>query len=106
MKILGKYPSLRLRRNRKYSWTRKLVAENNLTVNDLILPIFVTEGKNKVETIKSMPGAYRYSLDKINHIINKASNLGIPLVAIFPHTSSKKKNSLGSEALNEDNLVC
>ena len=106
MKILGKYPSLRLRRNRKYSWTRRLVAENNLTVNDLILPIFVTEGKNKVETIKSMPGAYRYSLDKMNHLVNKASNLGIPLLAIFPHTSNKKKNSLGTEALNEDNLVC
>ena len=106
MKILGKYPNVRLRRNRKYDWTRRLVAENNLTVNDLILPVFVTEGKNKVEPIKSMPGAYRYSLDKVNHIINKASNLGIPLVAIFPHTSNKKKNPLGSEALNEDNLVC
>ena len=106
MKILGKYPNVRLRRNRKYDWTRRLVAENNLTVNDLILPIFVTEGKNKIEPIKSMPGAYRYSLDKVNHVINKASNLGIPLVAIFPHTSNKKKNPLGSEALNEDNLVC
>ena len=106
MKILGKYPSLRLRRNRKYSWSRKLVAENNLTVNDLILPIFVTEGKNKIEPIKSMPDVYRYSVDKINPIINKASKLGIPLVAIFPHTPNKKKNSMGTEALNEDNLVC
>ena len=106
MKILGKYPSLRLRRNRKYDWTRRLVAENNLTVNDLILPIFVTEGKNKIESIKNMPGVYRYSLDKMNHLVNKASNLGIPLLAIFPHTSNKKKNSLGTEALNEDNLVC
>jgi len=106
MKVLGKYPNVRLRRNRKYDWTRRLVAENNLTVNDLILPIFVTEGKNKIEPIKSMPGAYRYSLDKMNHVVNKASNLGIPLVAIFPHTSNKKKNSLGTEALNEDNLVC
>ena len=106
MKILGKYPSLRLRRNRKYSWSRRLVAENNLTINDLILPIFVTEGKNKIEPIKSMPGIYRYSVDKINPIINKASKLGIPLVAIFPHTPNKKKNSMGTEALNEDNLVC
>ena len=55
MKILGKYPAVRLRRNRKYNWSRRLVAENNLTVNDLILPIFVTEGKNKIESIKSMP---------------------------------------------------
>ena len=106
MKILGKYPDLRLRRNRKYSWSRKLVAENNLTVNDLILPIFVTEGKNKIDPIKSMPDIYRYSVDKINPIINKASKLGIPLVAIFPHTPNYKKNSVGSEALNENNLVC
>ena len=106
MKILGKYPSVRLRRIRKYDWSRRLVAENNLTVNDLILPIFVTEGKNKIESIKSMPGVYRYSIDKINYIINKANRLGIPLVAIFPHTPNKKKNSMGSEALNEDNLVC
>tara|TARA_A100001011_G_C14311101_1_gene845649 strand:- start:2803 stop:3795 length:993 start_codon:yes stop_codon:yes gene_type:complete len=106
MKILGKYPSLRLRRNRKYDWTRRLVAENNLTVNDLIFPIFVTEGKNKIESIKGMPGAYRYSVDRINNVINKVSKLKIPLVAIFPHTPNNKKNSLGSEALNEDNLVC
>ena len=106
MKILGKYPDLRLRRNRKYDWTRRLVAENNLTVNDLILPIFITEGKNKIQPIKSMPGAYRYSVDKISNVINKASKLGIPLVAIFPHTPNNKKNAIGSEALNEDNLVC
>ena len=106
MKILGKYPSLRLRRNRKYDWTRRLVAENNLTVNARIFPIFVTEGKNKIESIKSMPGAYRYSVDRINNVINKVSKLKIPLVAIFPHTPNNKKNSLGSEALNEDNLVC
>jgi len=106
MKILGKYPAVRLRRNRKYNWSRRLVTENNLAVNDLILPIFVTEGKNKVEPIKSMPNIYRYSIDKINPIVNKASELGIPLVAIFPHTPDKKKNSTGSEALNKDNLVC
>ena len=106
MRITGKYPSLRLRRNRKSDWTRRLVAENNLTVNDLILPIFITEGKNKVESIKSMPNIYRYSIDKIHQITNKASKLNIPLIAIFPHTPNKKKNSVGSEALNEDNLVC
>ncbi len=59
MKILGKYPSVRLRRNRKYSWSRRLVAENNLTVDDLILPIFVREGKSKIDKIKSMPGCSR-----------------------------------------------
>ena len=106
MKILGKYPAIRLRRNRKCDWSRRLVAENNLTVNDLILPIFVTEGKNKTESIKSMPNAYRYSVDRIGHVVNKANKLSIPLVAIFPHTPNKKKNSTGSEALNENNLVC
>ena len=54
MKILGKYPSLRLRRNRKYNWSRRLVAENNLSASDLILPIFVTEGMNKIEKIKTI----------------------------------------------------
>ena len=106
MKILGNYPSLRLRRNRKYNWSRRLVAENNLSANDLILPIFVTEGKNKIEKIKTMPGVFRYSIDKLNPIIKQASKLKIPLVAIFPHTPNKKKNSVGSEGLNEDNLVC
>ena len=65
MKILGKYPDVRLRRNRKYNWSRRLVAENNLTVDDLILPIFVREGKNKIETIKSMPGVYRHNISSI-----------------------------------------
>jgi len=106
MKILGKYPAVRLRRNRKCDWSRRLIAENNLTVNDLILPIFVIEGKNKIESIKSMPNAYRYSIDRMGHVINKASKLGIPLVAIFPYTPNKKKNSIGSEALNKNNLVC
>ena len=106
MKILGKYPSVRLRRNRKYSWSRRLIAENNLNVDDLILPIFVREGKNRIEKIKSMPGCNRYSIDKLNNVISTASKLNIPLVAIFPNTPGVKKNSIGSEALNEDNLVC
>ena len=106
MNILGKYPSLRLRRNRKSEWSRRLVEENNLTVSDLILPIFVMEGRNKVEQIKSMPGIMRYSVDKIGPVINKASKVGIPLVAVFPNTPSGKKDSFGSEALNENNLVC
>ena len=106
MKILGKYPSLRLRRNRKSSWARRLVEENNISVNDLILPIFVTEGKNKIEEIKTMPGIYRYSIDKINNIVNKANKLKIPLIAIFPNTPKSKKDIIGSEALNENNLVC
>ena len=75
MKILGKYPSLRMRRNRKSDWVRRLVSENNLTVNDLIWPIFIREGKNIKEPIKSMPGVYRYSLDKIEKLVESKNNL-------------------------------
>ena len=106
MRILGKYPAVRLRRNRKYDWSRRLVEENNLTANDLILPVFVTEGKNKTQEIKSMPNVYRYSIDKILSIVSKAYKFKIPLVAIFPYTPNNKKNSTGSEALNKNNLVC
>ena len=104
--ITGKYPSLRLRRSRKYDWSRRLVEENNLTTNDFILPIFLVDGKNKKQAIKSMPDVYRYSLDRINSVIDKAIKNGLPMVALFPYTENKRKNSLGTEALNEDNLVC
>ena len=106
MIITGKYPNLRLRRNRKNDWTRRLVQENNLSVNDLILPIFVIDGKNKKESIKTMPDIYRYSVDKLPIIIDKAVKSKIPLVAIFPYTNSNLKNNFGQEALNENNLVC
>ena len=106
MIITGKYPNLRLRRNRKSDWTRRLVQENNLSVNDLILPIFVIDGKNKKESIKTMPDIYRYSVDKLPIIIDKAVKSKIPLVAIFPYTNSNLKNNFGYEALNENNLVC
>ena len=104
--IVGKYPSLRLRRNRKSSWTRKLVQENTLSPNDFILPIFLIDGINKKQHIKSMPGVYRYSVDRIGQIIDKAISKGIPMVALFPNTKKSLKNELGSEALNENNLVC
>ena len=67
--ITGKYPALRLRRNRKYSWIRRLVQENDLSHNDLILPIFLTDGKNKKIKINSMPGIFRYSVDLIPKIV-------------------------------------
>ncbi len=106
MIITGKYPNLRLRRNRKTDWSRRLVQENHLSANDLILPIFIIEGKNKKESIKSMPDVYRYSIDKIPTIVDKAVKYKIPMVALFPYTNKKLKNKLGSEALNENNLVC
>ena len=104
--IIGKFPNLRLRRSRKSDWSRRLIAENNLTPSDFVLPIFLIDGKNKKEPIKSMPGVYRYTLDKISPLIEKAIKDKIPMVALFPYTEKKKKNILGTEALNEDNLVC
>ena len=104
--ITGKYPSLRLRRNRKNNWSRRLVSENNLSPNDFILPVFLIEGKNKTQPIKSMPGVYRYSINKLGIILDRAIKNQIPMVALFPHTSPKLKDDLGNEALNEDNLVC
>jgi len=106
MIITGKFPSLRLRRNRKFDWTRRLIQESSLSPNDLILPIFLIDGKNKIQSIKSMPGIYRYSIDKLGKIIDRAISLKIPMVALFPYTNIKAKNEIGSEALNEDNLVC
>jgi len=104
--ITGKFPNLRLRRSRKYAWSRRLVEENNLSSNDLILPIFLIDGKNKTQSIKTMPGVYRYTIDKLGKIVSDAIKSGIPMIALFPSTSLKKKNDLGTEALNEDNLVC
>ena len=104
--ITGKYPALRLRRNRKFDWTRRLLRENDLSSNDLILPIFLTNGKNKITKISNMPDVYRYSVDNIPKIIDKALKNKIPMIALFPETNKNKKNILGTEALNENNLVC
>ena len=104
--ITGKFPNLRLRRSRKNNWSRRLIEENNLTPNDFILPIFLIDGKNKKQAIKSMPDVYRYSLDKLTYIIDRAIKNQLPMVALFPYTEKKRKNYLGTEALNEDNLVC
>lgn len=104
--ITGKYPSLRLRRTRKENWSRKLFEENTLNSSDFILPVFLMDGKNKKEEILSMPGVYRYSINRINQIIDKAIENKIPMVALFPKTKNKIKNDNGTEALNENNLVC
>ena len=106
MKIIGSYPKVRLRRNRKSEWSRRLVSENNLSANDLIWPIFIREGKKIKEPIKSMPGVYRHSLDQINALVEKAIKKNIPMIALFPNTPDSKKNSRATEALNKNNLVC
>jgi len=103
---MGSFPSTRLRRNRRNDWTRRLVQENALSVNDLIWPIFIREGKNIKEPIDSMPGVFRYSLDNIHELVKRAIKKKIPMIALFPNTPQIKKNSKGSEALNKNNLVC
>ncbi len=106
MIITGKYPDLRMRRNRKSKWARRLIEENSLSPNDFILPIFLIDGKNKKESITSMPAVYRYTLDKLNYIVDKAISNKIPMIALFPKIKKSLKNNDGSEALNENNLVC
>ena len=106
MIITGKYPQLRLRRNRQHNWSRRLVRENTLSVNDLVQPIFLIEGKNKKVPVKSMPNINRYSVDSLTQIVDKCVSNKIPMIALFPFTNPKFKNNLGTEALNEDNLVC
>ena len=106
MNIVGSYPKTRLRRLRKSKWIRNLISETSISTNDLILPIFIREGKNKIESIKSMPGIKRYSLDKLSSILNQVRKYKIPMVALFPYTPYLKKDKHGTEALNPNNLVC
>ncbi len=106
MKIIGSFPKTRLRRLRKAKWIRNLVSENNISYNDLVMPIFVRDGKNKVEPIKSMPGINRYSIDKLPLILNQIVKYKIPMVALFPYTPNSKKDKKGTEAINPDNLIC
>ena len=104
--IIGNYPNLRLRRSRKNDWSRRLIQENSLSSSDFILPIFLIDGKNIKQSIKTMPDVYRYTIDKLGIIIDKAIKNKIPMVALFPNINKTKKNHIGTEALNEDNLVC
>jgi len=104
--ITGNYPNLRLRRSRKNDWSRRLIQENNLSASDFILPIFLLDGKNTRQSIKTMPGVYRYTIDKLGIIVDRAIKNKIPMVALFPYTKKTVKNAIGTEALNEDNLVC
>ena len=104
--ITGNYPNLRLRRSRKNDWSRRLIQESSLSPSDFILPIFLIDGKNTKLSIKTMPDVYRYTIDKLGNIVDKAIKSKIPMVALFPYTKKKIKNEIGTEALNQDNLVC
>ncbi len=106
MKIIGSYPKSRLRRLRKSIWIRDLVSENNISHKDLVMPIFVREGKNRIDSIKSMPGVKRYTIDKLTTILKDVKKYKIPMVALFPLTPDNKKDKSGSESLNPNNLIC
>ena len=106
MNASRKFPQSRLRRTRFTASIRNLIAENDLTVNDLIQPIFVKEGLDGFEAINSLPGINRYGLNALDLEIEKIQNNKINAVAIFPVIDPNKKDEQGTESLNEDNLVC
>ncbi len=96
----------RLRRTRQSDWSRRLVRENTLTADDLIWPIFVVDGERRRIPVASMPGVERLSIDESVREAERAATLGIPAIAVFPYTDPARRDELGSEALNPDNLVC
>jgi len=100
------FPSTRLRRIRRHPWLRRLVAEHHLSVDDLIWPVFVHDGREPRVRVNAMPGVFRYSIMQLVEEVGIARALGIPAIAIFPATDAAKKTDDGAEALNRDNLVC
>ena len=104
---LGQFPTTRMRRNRQTDWSRRLIGENTLTVNDLIWPIFVQEGENQVTSaVEAMPGVSRLSIKHLEQAARQAADHGIPAIAIFPVIDQRYKDGKGTEALNPDNLIC
>jgi len=103
--IMPRYPTTRLRRTRRTNWSRRLVRESRLSVDDLIWPLFVTDA-DMPEPIPSMPGVSRLPVDQAVEAAGRAAELGIPLLALFPYTRPDKRDGRGSEAVNPDNLVC
>ena len=101
----SKFPATRMRRNRRDPWSRSLVSEHTLSVKDLIYPVFVTEGSGITVEVASMPGVFRYSIDRLVPVAERAKNLGIPVLAIFPVIESSKKTPDGREAFNPAGLV-
>ncbi|KXV14455.1 porphobilinogen synthase [Acetobacter malorum] len=104
--LAGRFPQARPRRNRFDDFTRRLVAESSLGINNLIWPIFFMEGTNSVTDVASMPGVQRVTLDRLAAHVEPAAKLGIPALALFPITPAEARNETGSEALNPDNLMC
>lgn len=102
----GRFPETRLRRNRRWEWSRRLVREHALTTADLIWPIFIHEGENRREPIASMPGVERLSIDRLLEAVGEAIDLTIPVVALFPATDPALKTPDAEESCNPENLVC
>ncbi len=102
----GSYPATRPRRNRKNDWSRRMVRENNLSVDDLIWPVFIEDGTGKTTEISSMPAVCRHSIDRLIPEVEKAAKAGIPAIALFPQTPQELKSDDGREAMNPDNLIC
>jgi len=105
-RLTGGFPAVRMRRNRRTDWSRRLVRETTLTVDDLIWPMFVIEGDNQSVDVATMPGVSRLSVDNIVARAEEALKLGIPAIALFPYTDPGLRDDQASEALNPDNLVC
>ncbi len=103
---VGRFPTTRMRRNRREEWTRRLVAEHRLSVDDLIWPIFLIEGRAQTTEVGSMPGVVRVTIDRLAAHVEPQARLGIPAIALFPATPSGKKDPEGTEATNPDNLMC
>ena len=103
---LNSFPRVRMRRNRLTDFSRRIIAENKLSIDDLIYPIFITYGSKVKEEVSSMPGIYRYSGDLLHEEIEYISSLNIPAVAFFPKIENELKTPHGKEALNKNNLIC
>ncbi|WP_417457236.1 porphobilinogen synthase [Kordiimonas sp.] len=103
--MTARFPATRLRRPRSSDWSRRLVRENQVSIDDLIWPIFVREGKGEIEAVTSMPGVNRLSVDKAVEVAREARSLGIPVLALFPNTPADKRCERGEEALDYDNLI-
>jgi len=100
------FPTTRMRRNRRTDWSRRLVAETRLGVDDLIWPVFVHAGDEPRVPISSMPGVVRYSVDALVDAVGEAAALGIPMVAVFPYVDPSLKDAEGSNAVDPGNVVC
>ncbi len=105
MKVLGSYPTVRMRRMRRDEFSRRLMREYVLTTNDLIYPVFVIEGRGQTEPIPSMPGVMRYTLDKLLPVAERCLALGVPVMALFPAIESNLKTPDGKEAMNPQGLI-